>query len=374
MKKLILFCFFTLFLLKSNAQLTGSGWPNDNPHPQYDALHNQINGGGWVQCISCTSITNSNGVQITVDAGTSIYIKSFSVAHLAWCTGYIYRVGGFWYISVHGATSGGYGSYYPYYSYLTRTVNQVNTIHPPCSAIWSRYNTAQGLYGNTFIGTFSGNTCSQVFGEMTSATILPNLIHLPNLTSSQINSIPNPKPGMITFDINEYCMKLYDGAVWKCIYPLYGDIKSTNNLVLEANKKLMLNGTNSTTYLTGNQNHATFFVNNQQLMQIGPYEVSTSRSLVTTGLRTNTISITGSDTLTTDNHKVIFTGSTAGSVITLPAANATNLGREYIIINHGSVNVGISPNYTTASGTLSSVGAGTVLELTSDGTVWRKTN
>ena len=36
------------------------------------------------------------------------------------------------------------------------------------------------------------------------------------MTTSQITAIANPQEGMMVFDTNLNCMKIYDGAIWSC--------------------------------------------------------------------------------------------------------------------------------------------------------------
>lgn len=36
------------------------------------------------------------------------------------------------------------------------------------------------------------------------------------MTTNEINAIPNPHDGMITYDTDEHCLKLYDGTKWSC--------------------------------------------------------------------------------------------------------------------------------------------------------------
>jgi hypothetical protein len=94
---------------------------------------------------------------------------------------------------------------------------------------------------------------------------------------------------------------------------------------------------------------------------------------VTAGTVINTTSRTTSYALTSTDYVVVFTGNTAAQTLTLPASPAT--GRVIILINHATVAVNTSGSYTTASGsTITTIAAGSTVQLLYDGSVWRKIN
>ncbi len=84
-------------------------------------------------------------------------------------------------------------------------------------------------------------------------------------------------------------------------------------------------------------------------------------------------SVTASTTLTTDDHCLIFTGSTAAQTITIPAA-ASSVGRLYTIVNHSTVTLNISSVTVGSATTITSIAVDTPIQIISDGTVWRKIN
>jgi hypothetical protein len=348
MKK-TLFLILSFLALETNAQLTASGWTGLGNLGYNSSTPTDL----WQATPSPGVYGGGQGlIPVTADAGTTIYQKNTN-CNTGACGAILIRINGYWTI-IFGAAD----VFSPFtWLYKYRTLSTSTENHPPCNPTWLEWN-GTNTSGSPFSTMFSGNTCIQPL-PMISSNLLPNLIQLPNLSTSQINAIPNPQAGMITFDISEFCMKLYDGVVWKCIYPSYGDIVSNDDIALSSGKKLFFNGLNSTSFLSGSQYNLGLTLNNQNILNFTTTELTFNKSIATTGLKTNTTTITGNLTLDANHHKVIFTGSATGSVITLPAANA-NLGREYIIINHGDINVGVSPNYTIASGMLNSVAAGAI--------------
>lgn len=148
------------------------------------------------------------------DAGTNIYsVNDPSISSLRYT---IARRGGIWHIEGHY----GGGGYVVYYKLPTSSTD----INPPCSAVWNIY-TGNCYYGNsiTNTGTTASLTltgsCSSMIPSQ-SGQITPNFFLLPQLTTSQINSTPSPKKGMVVFDINSNNIKVFNGAVWDSLKTL----------------------------------------------------------------------------------------------------------------------------------------------------------
>ena len=78
-------------------------------------------------------------------------------------------------------------------------------------------------------------------------------------------------------------------------------------------------------------------------------------------------------TLTASDYCVIYTGSTTGQTITLPAATGCT-GRLYLLVNQSTVAFSTSTFYSGSTVATTSVAAGTNVQLISDGVVWRRVN
>lgn len=80
-----------------------------------------------------------------------------------------------------------------------------------------------------------------------------------------------------------------------------------------------------------------------------------------------------STTLGGSHYMLIYSGTTSGNSITLPAAS-TCLGRIYMIVNHSSSSVSISTYYSSNTGTSTQVSDGNEVQLVSDGSNWHVIN
>ena len=78
-------------------------------------------------------------------------------------------------------------------------------------------------------------------------------------------------------------------------------------------------------------------------------------------------------TLTASDYCIIYTGSTTGQTITLPAATGCT-GRLYMLVNQSTVAFSTSTFYSGSTSATTTVAAGTNVQLVSDGVVWRKVN
>jgi hypothetical protein len=196
-KNLLLSLFFCGITFFSEAQLTVSGTGGASGYPTNDGTYLLLNP------------PNSS----TVDAGTNVYYQLFSGGG---CHGgyYIFRKQNFWYFSEDYSCT----SYIPPYTVTNVSRNILKyqffstSINPPCLGPWERLQ-APG----TFIHiTMSGVTCFQ-YPSTPNSGLYPNYFQFPALTPTQIATIPNPQPGMAVWDTVNQCLKIYTGAIWRCI-------------------------------------------------------------------------------------------------------------------------------------------------------------
>ena len=91
-------------------------------------------------------------------------------------------------------------------------------------------------------------------------------------------------------------------------------------------------------------------------------------------INASTVLFSSSITLSNAHYKLIYTGPGPGDLVTLPSPSGI-VGREYLIINHGTGSLQMSLVFKTgASSTYQYVLPGNTLYLISDGTDWRKIN
>ncbi len=63
-----------------------------------------------------------------------------------------------------------------------------------------------------------GKTLSLICPPPVAAVVmLPTSITLPQLSNSDISAISNPQPGMMTWSIDDNCVKVYNGTSWNCL-------------------------------------------------------------------------------------------------------------------------------------------------------------
>lgn len=65
---------------------------------------------------------------------------------------------------------------------------------------------------------FSGVTLTlSCLSAIPAVVMLPTSITLPQLLNSDISAISNPQPGMMTWSLDDSCVKVYNGTSWNCL-------------------------------------------------------------------------------------------------------------------------------------------------------------
>lgn len=117
----------------------------------------------------------------------------------------------------------------PYNNIRFETKQQYNTTIPPCTAIYNEYQDYQSRFGinDTAPKIKIGEVTITMTGECSSAppipqsiqaiTMTPTSLSLPNLTTAQINSITSPSIGSLVWNLDDNCVKVYNGTSWNCL-------------------------------------------------------------------------------------------------------------------------------------------------------------
>lgn len=201
-KTLLLSLFFCGLSLIINAQLTltgtgGTYWDTNNTG--YNNIYTPTNA-------AIIALPSPN----VIDAGTNIY--SYSIYSPLRDHKFIVRMNNFWYIGEHAPVGGINTQVYFQLSFKYKFYS--TSINPPCEGPWEKL-TAPNI--GTFLNlTVSGTTCFQ-YSSIPNSGSYPNYFQFPALTPAQIAAIPNPQPGMAVWDLVNQCLKIYTGAIWKCI-------------------------------------------------------------------------------------------------------------------------------------------------------------
>ncbi|SOE20038.1 hypothetical protein SAMN06298216_0539 [Spirosomataceae bacterium TFI 002] len=251
------------------------------------------------------------------DANTNSYYFDFSAMDKFW----IVRKNNKWVIE--RANSG--MALYPLYVSNTTSTEQ----NPPCDIVWQVWSGIQFEYGNTIAYTGNNESGITLAGScvcpsMISTTINPTNIQLPILNNTDFNTIPNPHKGMLSYNTSlNNVPVVYDGASW-------------NEVIL--NKS-------GTVAITGSIKY--------------PIDVNMNSNSATAMLGVNSYAYV----------------SNMGTVaLTIPDAN-TSIGRQYLIVNHGTgaitLNIPIKLSY---SSTVQTIAAGSTFNIISDGYNWHKVN
>jgi hypothetical protein len=384
------------------------------PGGAYNTFYNGSNYSLGVPLQSSTGLPWSS---LIPDAGTNMYSIDNNFNYNGSPDYYIIRQGNKWRI----------GSIWTYFAtgYTWELSYPSSSIDPPCSALWIRQS-----------ATFSGGPINTPTGDLDLLTLtdlgigscffspppilcgvstLCEGMQYPQLSTTQINNITTAQPGFLTYNSLLNSFSWYDGLSWKNMYNGIGDfsvggnISTTGNATISGNlansgtlnsggsiitnDDVIIKGSNqlifqdalpSTSYAntigttTGGLDY-NFTIDGNTIMNIKQSELA-----ITGGIKTAQVStfnsgikypITTSSTstsLTSSNYMVIFTGSTANC--TLPAPSSANKGQVYKIINHGSGSITFNLSITTGSSSVSTLGTNSILEMISDGFVWRKIN
>lgn len=278
---------------------------------------------------------------------------------------------------------------------LYRSALPSNSINPPCECVWEVWDGICFSYGNNVAYTgsntndiFLAGTNCEIATPITASTILPNVIHLPQQTTAQIAAISTPTFGMITFDINQKCIKFYNGQEWTCIYNGLGQINSNGDIQLADFGDVIFGNTGAGIgeSIVGNyaptnngiklytSNTTRLHIDNNGNLKVNPnftlakstFEVNGSQ-----GIKTDVF--TGNFTLDETMHSIFYTG-TGNHTCTLPSPNQL-LGREYYINNHSGGGLLFSSNIKTGLNTTTNTSVpGVTLHIVSDGTDWRLIN
>lgn len=349
------------------------------------------------------------------DPGTNVYMIDNPVNNGCIPDYYIMRVNGFWKIGLAFYASECFSNKIAY-QYHTMS----NSIDPPCSGLWLRIGGAAFTSGTTPTGfldnlILSGTSCSPGSFPIGCSTLSCQTLQLPQLSTATISALASPQQGMFTYNAYINAPTWYDGFSWKTVYNGLGDFSVGGNISTTGNATISGNLTNSGTLNSGGSiitnDDVIIKGSNQLIFQgTGPstsysntigtttggldynftidgntiMNIKQSELAITGGIKTAQVSsfnsgikypITTSSTstsLTSSNYMVIFTGSTANC--TLPAPSSANKGQVYKIINHGSGSITFNLSITTGSSSVSTLGTNSILEMISDGFVWRKIN
>ncbi len=186
----LLFCGITLL---TNAQLKVSGTGD----PYYNT--------GSLQVYSLGGLPSF----YAADAGTNVYTLYQGILQggiQLWV--YIIRINNYWYFANYAIAGGaaGNGLFKKYKFYST-------SIDPPCDGPWGSPNANAIPFVDVQI---TGTSCFQ-YPSIPNSGLYPNYFQFPALTPAQIAAIPNPQSGMAVWDLVNQCLKIYTGAIWKCI-------------------------------------------------------------------------------------------------------------------------------------------------------------
>lgn len=371
MKKLIL---LLLISLTGYSQITISGSSNSDLNTTF-TLNNTAPGINAAWCM------NPNFLH---DSGTNIY-QAPTLAPNEFL--YVIRRNGYWYVERNYDYGNAWRVYY-------RTALPSTEVDPPCNATWEIWDGVCFSYGNS--NAFTGNTTNSLMlsgssctspSTVTSTTICPNVINLPQQTTAQIAAITSPHQGMMTYDINQNCIKFYNGVEWVCIYNNMGQVASNGNVTVPITGKMIFgqNGQGETDFIRNynlyNSTGLNFFTNNLSRMLISQNGNVKINSLNIAG--NSTFEVNGSQGIKTKTwsadlnldenmHTLIYTG-VGGNTFTLPIGPVFD--REYYILNHGQGNLQLSPTVLTGyATTLSQLLPGESVHVVFVSGDWRKIN
>lgn len=210
--------------------------------------------------------------------------------------------------------------------YVSNTTS--NEQNPPCNIVWQVWSGVQFGYGDS--RAYTGNNESQIIlagscvcASIFSATINPTNVQLPILSNTDFSTFSNPHKGMLSYNTSlNNIPVVYDGTSW-------------NEVILNKN---------GTVNITGSINM--------------PIAVNNINSTATLGISSN----------------MFINNSSINVALTIPNAN-TCVGRQYVIVNHGSgtITLSYSVKLSYASST-TTIASGASYSIVSDGINWHKVN
>ncbi len=141
-------------------------------------------------------------IPFTKDAGTNVYRLVFASGPPS-IVMYIFREGGFW---KHGIVATGAEVSI---SYAMTQISQ--SLNPPCNGWWRRLSDGQ-VCQQEMTGT-----CDANFENSTYTELMPRYVQLAGLPTVAINQIPNPRNGMMVYDLTTHTVKVYSNGSWRSL-------------------------------------------------------------------------------------------------------------------------------------------------------------
>lgn len=132
---------------------------------------------------------------------------------------YILRKNNYWQLHQYG----------PYQNIRYRSKNQYSDNTPPCTAVYEEFQNWEMWYDTEYgspvkVGevtlTLSGDCTASptpYFPPSNSVILTPSSYSLPRQSNTQILAIPSPQPGMMTWSLDDSCVKVYNGSSWNCL-------------------------------------------------------------------------------------------------------------------------------------------------------------
>jgi hypothetical protein len=315
------------------------------------------------------------------DAGTSVYRSYYFYSASYFQASILFRKDGYWYYIENLYT----GSYLNTYNnvgsarLIARTAFQNYTTNLPCNDFWFVNNdtpltwnpnssTAPSLNNSYIPGfvSFGGPApCSSnaynLSGLISSATVAPNFIQLPQSQNVETSSEP-PTAGKLSYDYYNNAPLIGNGTYWENI------LTETKDINLLGSKKITFRNDSTEIFspfpdLLGMKANDLFFKSNRfdfdnkripssnndhkimSLSQGDPVIYGGDGAPITfyKSIATPFRTFTASTTATGNDNVLIFTGNSSSQTITLPTFLPIS-GRFYIITNHGNnVSINISP-------------------------------
>ncbi len=144
----------------------------------------------------------------TTDAGTQIYRKVNSVGGGVIVYQFIFRHNNVW---KQGVFSTGPDVPPNNANINLATVETCNETIPPCATLWKTANESQ------FLVSMSGSSCNNICVPPLASEITTDYLRLPTKVTETINQIPNPRNGMMIYDVTTHTVKVFSNGNWRSL-------------------------------------------------------------------------------------------------------------------------------------------------------------